>query len=108
MTIVHKMRLDCCSEELIATFKGEKHSSVNKVSAAESQRALALEMGLKPKEAITPQRVHRLKRMHWKVVGLQAVKGTANCSSRCGRARRVQVLRLHRAGGAGPPRSSSR
>jgi len=75
MAIVHKMRLDGCSEALIATFKGEKPAQ-SKESAAESQRALALEMGLKPKEPLKPQRVARLKRMHWKVVGLQSVKGT--------------------------------
>ena len=75
MAIIHKMRMDGMSQEDIDEFSGKSKGATTE-SEQESMMELAMEMGFIPKQLVAPQRVQRLKRIHWKTIELKEIKGT--------------------------------
>ena len=75
MAIIHKMRMDGLSQDDIDEFSG-KSKAANPEAVQTSMAELAMEMGFIPKQEVAPQRVQRLKRIHWKTIELKEIKGT--------------------------------
>eukprot|EP01084_Bolivina_argentea_P118300 209930_1 len=53
-----------------------KKKKKKKKDKKSQMQELAIAMGLKPKESHGPQKVKKLKRIHWKVIELKDIKGT--------------------------------
>merc|ERR1711972_581151 len=64
------------SQRDIDAFTGKQSQSTPKMDKETKRKELAIAMGLKPKHARIPQRVEKLKRIHWKVIDLKDIKGT--------------------------------
>merc|ERR1719361_760717 len=63
------------SQEDIDSFSGKSKGATAEMQQ-ESMAELAVEMGFIPKKEVSPQRVQRLKRIHWKTIELKEIKGT--------------------------------
>merc|ERR550525_1833589 len=63
------------SQDDIDEFSG-KSKVTSTETEQESMAELATEMGFIPKREVAPQRVQRLKRIHWKTIELKEIKGT--------------------------------
>jgi len=79
-TIVNRMKLDGCSQAEMDSFSGKETSSqsaaAKKKSKLDEMRQLAATMGLNPMSEVLPSKVAKMKRIHWDIVELSALRKT--------------------------------
>ena len=78
-SILNRMKMDGLSQEERDAFSGKTGGSgtaKKKKSKQDELRELAQSMGLRPVSEVMPSRVPKMKRMHWTVVELSAIRKT--------------------------------
>merc|ERR1712228_1148895 len=68
-SIINKMKLDGCSQAEMDAFSGKKKQ-------LDDLRALAATLGLNPISESLPSKVAKMKRIHWEIIELSAIRKT--------------------------------